>query len=127
MKGRKENTKMRWNVKTAIIALLKRTLLFIFLYTHPFMQFMVLALWSPNRVDSEVEANLSQHEPPFFSNHRLLRCILMSEVCAARHVHQYSAAGTLRSHQTVSEQETDGRTDAAFSVVGSRQESLEQH
>lgn len=31
VKGRRENTKMRWNVKTAIIALLKRTLLFIFI------------------------------------------------------------------------------------------------
>lgn len=51
VKGRRENTKMRWNVKTAIIALLKRTLLFIFIYTHSFMQFMVLALWSPNRVE----------------------------------------------------------------------------
>lgn len=36
VKGRRENTKMRWNVKTAIIAPLKRTLLFIFIYTHPF-------------------------------------------------------------------------------------------
>lgn len=44
VKGRRENTKMRWNVKTAIIALLKRTLLFIFIYTHSFMQFVVLAL-----------------------------------------------------------------------------------
>lgn len=51
VKGKRENTKMRWNVKTAIIALLKRTLLFIFIYTHSFMQFTVLALWRPNRVD----------------------------------------------------------------------------
>ena len=69
VKGRRENTKMRWNVKTAIIALLKRTLLFIFIYTHPFMQFMVLALWSPNRVElkkgeSNEKGNLSQHKPP---------------------------------------------------------------
>lgn len=49
VKGGRENTKMRWNVKTAIIALLKRTLLFIFIYTHCFMQFALLALWSPNR------------------------------------------------------------------------------
>lgn len=63
VKGRRENTKMRWNVKTAIIALLKRTLLFIFIYTHLFMQFMVLALWSPNRVKwKEEKADLSQHK-----------------------------------------------------------------
>lgn len=53
VKGRRENTKMRWNVKTAIIAPLKRTLLFIFIYTHPFMQFVVLALWSPNKSPNE--------------------------------------------------------------------------
>lgn len=66
-KGRRENTKMRWNVKTAIIALLKRTLLFIFIYTHSFMQFMVLALQSPNRVnlkqgESNDKRNLSQQK-----------------------------------------------------------------
>lgn len=48
VKGGRENSKMRCNVKTAIIGSLERTLLFIFIYTHAFMIFMVLALRMPN-------------------------------------------------------------------------------
>lgn len=42
VKGRRENTERRWNVKTAMVARPGGALLFIFVYTHCLMQFVQL-------------------------------------------------------------------------------------
>lgn len=42
MKGKRENTERRWNVKTAMVAGPGRAVRFIFIYTQCFMQFVRL-------------------------------------------------------------------------------------
>ncbi len=84
---------MECEKKAAIIALLKSTLLFIFIYTHPFMQFVVLALWSSNKSpieagESSEKVNLSQHKPRLYLNY-------------SANVFHYNSVGTVSHIQVV--------------------------
>lgn len=69
VKGRRENTKMRWNVKTAIIALLKRTLLFIFILHTSLYAIYGACSMEPKQSQIEVgrEGKFESAQAPFSS------------------------------------------------------------